>query len=336
MPALADVLARLFALYLHVLERTGGAARLEALSLPFATGSRPLAALLAGTTAVLLLHAALASGGDVRVRSFRAAALLAAGALLLASLRILPGPDGPALGGAAILAVVLSSIAHRALSSLRRDGVASMLLGRAQLGLEVVGLSLSGVALALLLSGHELPARLAFWSLFLLRLSIADLIDPSRLAAGTGLTGSATRDVRTAMGRGRRAPSLGRRLRRAATGAAKGALVVLWLALPVAAALARGEVAAETWREEALLLRWYPPAALALTALLLLGQAARALRARRLLEAARGAAVGLGTVAWLYLAFHDPLFAAQQRALPGLVLAETVAGFLLGAAARGR
>jgi hypothetical protein len=138
------------------------------------------------------------------------------------------------------------------------------------------------------------------------------------------------------MGRGRRAPSPGRRLRRAATGAAKGALVVLWLALPVAAALARGEVAAGTWREEALLLRWYPPAALALTALLLLGQAARALRGRRLLEAARGAAVGLGTVAWLYLAFHDPLFAAQQRALPGLVLAETVAGFLLGAAARGR
>jgi hypothetical protein len=335
-PAVADVLARLFGLYLHVLDRTGGAALLEVLSLPLATGSRPLAALLAGTTAVLLLHAALASGGDVRVRSFRAAALLAAGTLPLASLRLLPGRYGPALGGAAILAVVLSSIAHRALSPLRREGVASMLLVRARLGFEGLGLSLSGVALAFLLSGHELPARLAFWSLFLLRLSIADLIDPSRLAAGTGLTGSATRDVRTAMGRGRRAPSLGRRLRRAATGAAKGTLVVLWLALPVAAALARGEVAAGTWREEALLLRWYPPAALALTALLLLGQAARAIRGRLLLEAARGAAVGLGTAAWLYLAFHDPLFAAQQRALPGLVLAETVAGFLLGAAARGR
>ena len=95
-------------------------------------------------------------------------------------------------------------------------------------------------------------------------------------------------------------------------------------------------MAAGTWPPEALHLRWYPPAALALTALLLVGQAARAIGERRLLDAARGAAVGLGTAAWLVLAFRDPAFAAQQHALPGLVLAETVAGFLFGAAARGR
>ena len=36
------------------------------------------------------------------------------------------------------------------------------------------------------------------------------------------------------------------------------------------------------------------------------------------------------------LAFRDPAFEAYRHALPGLVLAETVAGFLFGAAARGR
>ena len=116
---------------------------------------------------------------------------------------------------------------------------------------------------------------------------------------------------------------------------AKAALLVLWLSLPLAAALAPGEVAAGAWPREALLLRAYAPAALALTALLLLAQAGRSLRDRRLLDAARGAVVGLGTAAWLLLAFRDPSFDAYRRALPGLVLAETAAGFLLGAAARG-
>jgi hypothetical protein len=270
------------------------------------------------------------------VRAFRVASLLAAASLVLAALRILPGPRGPALGGAAVLLVALASAAHRALSALRREGAASRLVSRARLLLEALGLSLSGVALALLLSGRELPARLAFWSLFLLRLSIADLIDPSRLAAGTGLTRSAARDVRTAMGKGGRTPRPARRLRRAASGAGKLALLALWLALPLAAALAPGEVSAGSWPPEALQLRWYPPAALALTAFFLLAQAARATRDRRLLDAARGTAVGLGTAAWLYLAFRDPAFAAYRSALPGLLLAETVAGFLLGAAARGR
>ena len=269
------------------------------------------------------------------MRAFRAATLLSAGALLLSALRLVPSRSEE-LGGAALLLVALASVTHRALSSARREGTAARLLSRARLLLEGIGLSLSGLSLVLLLSGRALPVRLAFWSLFLLRLSIADLIDPSRLAAGTGLTRSAARDVKAAIGKGRRPPRAGRRLRRAATGALKAGLLLLWLALPLAAALARGEVAAGAWPQEALHLRWYPTAALALTALLLLGQAVRAARDRRLLDAARGAAVGLGTGAWLWLAFRDPAFEACRHALPGLVLAETLAGFLLGAASRGR
>ena len=336
MPTFAGLLTRLFELCVHVLERSGAAAGLAALPLPVAPDARPLAALLGVSTIVLLLYAALASGADTRVRAFRAASLLAAATLPLSALRLLPGPRGPVLGGAAIVVVVLASASHRALSPLRRDGTASRLLGRTRLLLEGIGLSISGVSLALLLSGRELPVRLAFWSLFLLRLSIADLLDPSRLAAGTGLTRSAARDVRTAMGRAGRPPRAARRLRRAACGAAKLALLGLWCALPRAAGLGPGEVAAGAWPPWALHLRWYPPAALALTALLLLGQAARAAGERRLLDAARGAAVGLGTAAWLFLAFRDPGFGAYRQALPGILLAETVAGFLLGAAARGR
>ena len=336
MPVAADLLARVFALYVHVFERTGAAARLAALPVPITADARPLAALVAVATAALLLCAALASGGDTLVRSFRAAVLLSACSLPLAALRLVPGPGGPALGGAAIVLVVLASVAHRALSSRRAEGTASRIVSRVRLLFEGFGLALSGVSLALVLSGRVLPARLAFWSLFLLRLSIADLIDPSRLAAGTGLTRSAARDVKSAMGRSSRPPRPARRLRRALSGALKVALLALWLALPLAAALARGEVAAGAWPPEALHLRWYPPAALALTALLLLGQSLRAFGDRRLLEAARGAAVGLGTAAWLFLVFRDPAFEAQRHALPGLVLAETVAGFLFGAAARGR
>lgn len=336
MPAAGALLTRLFGLYAHVLETTGGAARLAALPLPVAPASRPLAALLAAAGAVLLLHAALASGPDVGVRAFRAAALLGAAALPLAALRLAGTPSAPLLGGAALLAAVLSSVAHRALAPTRREGTASLLLSRVRLLLEALGLGLGGTTIGLLLAGRAVPLRLAFWSLFLLRLSIADLIDPSRLAAGTGLTRSTARDVKAALGRGRRPPRPARRLRRAATGLGKALLLALWLALPLAAALAPGEVRSGAWPREALLLRGYPPAALALTALLLLGQALRAARDRRLLQAGRGAVVGLGTAAWLFLAFRDPAFEAYRHALPGLVLAETVAAFVLGAASRGR
>jgi len=335
-PAAGALLDRLFGLYAHVLGTTGGAARLAALPLPVAPASRPLAALLAAVGAVLLLHAALASGPDVRVRAFRAATLLGAAALPLAALRLAGTPAAPRLGGAALLAAVLSSVAHRALAPARREGTASILLSRTRLLLEAIGLGLGGTAVGLLLAGRAVPLRVAFWSLFLLRLSIADLIDPSRLAAGTGLTRSTARDVKAALGKGRRPARPARRLRRAATGLGKALLLALWLALPLAAALAPGEVRAGAWPREALLLRAYAPVALALTALLLLAQAARAARDRRLLEAARGAAVGLGTAAWLLLALRDPAFEAYRHALPGLVLAETVAGFVLGAASRGR
>lgn len=336
MPPGADLLARLFGLWVHLLEKTGGSARLAALPLPLAPATRPLAALLAGATAVLLLYSALASGRDALVRSFRASTLLSALALPLAALRLVPAARGPALGGAALVLVALASMAHRALSGRRAEGAASRLVARARLAVEGIGLALSGFSAALLLAGRALPLRLAFWSLFLLRLSIADLIDPSRLAAGTGLSRSAARDVKSALGRTRRPPGPAGRFRRGATGALKGLLVLLWLALPLAAALAPGEVASGAWPRAALHLRWYPPLALALTTVLLLGQAGRALKGRRLLDAARGAAVGLGTAAWLALAFRDPAFAAWRNALPGLVLAEAVAGFLLGAASRGR
>lgn len=336
MPDAGGLLDRLWALYAHVLAATGGASRLAALPFPLAAADRPLAALLAAATAILLLHAALASGPDVRVRAFRAGTLLAALALPLAALRLAGGPRAPALGGAALLAVALSTLLHRALAPARREGAASFFVARARLAVEALGLALGAVAVALLLAGRAVPLRLAFWSLFLLRLSIADLIDPSRLASGTGLTRSATRDVKAALGKGRRPPRAASRLRRAATGLAKLAVLLLWLALPLVAALAPGEVRSGAWPEGALLLRWYPPAALALTAALLLGQALRAARDRKLLEALRGAAVGAGTAAWLLLAFRDPAVEAYRQALPGLVLAETVAGFLLGAASRGR
>ena len=336
MARLAPALEGLFALFLHVLDRTGALARLGAFRLPVDPADRPLAALLAATSAVLLLHAALASGRDLRVRAFRAGALIGALALPLAALRLAGTARAPALGGAALVLAALSSVAHRVLSELRSEGTASLLLRRARLVLQAGGLALLGAALALLATDRSVPVRLAFWSLFLLRLSIADLIDPSRLASGTGLTQSAARDVRAALGKGSRPPRPARRLRRAATGTLKAALLALWLALPLAAALARGEVAAGAWPVEALHLRWYPAAALALTALLLLAQAGRALRDRRLLEAARGAAVGAGTATWLWLAFRDPAFEAYANALPGLVLAETLAGFLLGAVGRRR
>lgn len=336
MPDGADVLSRAFALLEHVLERTGAAARLAALPLPLAPGAHTLAALLGASALVLLLHAALASGRDIAVRAFRTAALLAACVLPLAALRLVPAGRGPVLGGAALLLVAASSLAHRALSGRRAEGVASRLLARLRLLLEAAGLALSGLALGLLLGGRPLPVSLAFWALFLLRLSIADLIDPSRLASGTGLTRSATRDARSALGKGRRPPRPATRLRRGAAAGAKAAVLVLWLALPLAAALAPGEVAGGAWPREALLLRAYPPAALALTALLLLVQSRRSLGDGRLLDAARAAAVGLGTAAWLLLAFRDPVFDAYRRALPGLVLAETAVGFLFGAASRGR
>jgi hypothetical protein len=94
--------------------------------------------------------------------------------------------------------------------------------------------------------------------------------------------------------------------------------------------VARGE-----WPPRAIVLTLYPAAALALTALLLLVEAARDL-VKAPVEAARGAIVGLATVLWLVFAYGDPAFVEYRHALPGLYLFETAFGFLLGAASRGR
>ena len=176
---------------------------------------------------------------------------------------------------------------------------------------------------------------MAFWALFLLRLSVSDLLDPSRLAGETGLKKSAARDLRSAASPGRKGRSAGSRLKRGANGIAKGGLLLLWIALPLLAALAPGEVAAGTWPVGALCLRLYPSAALLLTALLLVAGGTREL-ARRPWEGARGIAAGAGTALWVAAVHLEPSFAAYRRSLAGLYLAETVAGFLLGTVSRGK
>jgi hypothetical protein len=54
------------------------------------------------------------------------------------------------------------------------------------------------------------------------------------------------------------------------------------------------------------------------------------------LEAARGAIVGAGTLLWLWLVFSRLTVGETVAILPGLYAAETLAGFLFGAASRGR
>ena len=75
--------------------------------------------------------------------------------------------------------------------------------------------------------------------------------------------------------------------------------------------------------------------ALTVTGLLLLRDALRRL-GRDPLDAARGALVGVATFVWLWLCLGAPSFEASMRVLPGLYAAETLAGFLFGAASRRR
>jgi len=288
---------------------------------------RAFVLLTAAASAVLLLWAALAAGSDHRVRTFRAVTLLGGATLPLAAIRAVATPYRAPLGGAALLAVAVTGVLHRALAGRRRTGPAERAIRTLRLVLEGAGLALLAAVVVLLLRDLPVPVRLAFWSLFLLRLSIADLLDPSRLAGRTGLTQSAARDFRAGARPSRRpVPS---RLARVTRGLAKSALYVLWLALPLAAALAPGEVAAGSWPREALALRFYPPAALGLTALLLVGQGSARL-ARRPGDAFRGLLAGLGTGLYLTALFALPSFAAYRASLGGLYLAETVTGFLLG------
>ncbi|MGA7991953.1 MAG: hypothetical protein WCC53_11010, partial [Thermoanaerobaculia bacterium] len=198
--------------------------------------------------------------------------------------------------------------------------------------LEAAGIALClATAIAFFGEGRVLGAT-ALWGLLCLRLSIADLLDPSRLSRETGLAASAAKDLRAAR-RGRtRAARRGARL---LSGLLKLALAVLWVFLPLLAAVAPGEVARGEWPRPALLLAHYPAAALLLTGILLLVGAMRRLVSSPL-EAARGAIVGAGTLLWLWLVFGLTTAGTAAALLPGLYAAETLAGFLFGAAARGR
>lgn len=336
MGALLTALSGVFALYLHVLDRSGGAARLAALALPVPSGARPFWAVVAVAAAVLLLYGALSVGTDARLLTFRALCLLAGGIAPLLAARVGEGAH-PALGGGLLALLLLAGLLHRALAPLRRTGAAERGILWVRGGCEAAGLALLALSGALLALERPVPLRLAFWALFLLRLSIADLVDPSALASELGLTGSATKDLKAAVGatKGRRAPPPSRRLVRAFKGLGKTALLLLWLALPLAASLAPGEVAAGSWPDEALALHLYPPLALGLTALVLLVRGLRDLR-RQPVAAVRALVAGAGTGLYLLAVYRDPSFAAYRASLAGLVLAETVFAFLLGAASRAR
>lgn len=328
------LLERLWALHLLVLEGSGAAARLASLPLAAAPAARPFWATLLGAALLLLLHAALAAGRDVRVRAFRAGALLLAMALPMGGARV-PASGRAAYGAAVLLVVAASGMAHAALSSRRRPGLASRTVDRARLALESAGLVLFLWAALTLARSEPVPVRLAFWALFLLRLSVADLLRPSMLVFESGLPGSAVSDLKRAAGAGkrRRSPPVTARLSRVTTGIAKGALAIVWLALPFLATLARPLVSRGAWPREALLLEAYPPLALGGSAALLLLRSARLLPSSPL-RGVRGGLVALASLLYLLFAYRDPAFAAYRTHLPGILLVEALAGLLLGTAAR--
>jgi hypothetical protein len=328
---MVHLLSRLFDLAALVLDRTGASARLA--TFPLFPAALPLEAraawsLAAIAVAVLLLYAALAAGPARGVRAFRVVTLLAACLLPLLAARLVPEGYARPFGGGVLAALLVAGFVNRALAARRRYGTAARLIEGVRWALEMAGLALAAAAAVLYFREGRLSALTAFWALFLLRLSIADLLDPSRLTRETGLAKSATRDLKAAS-RGRRP------VRRGLQGAAKILLVALWLALPLLAALAPGEVARGEWPRRTLVLALYPLAALGVTGLLLLRDAARLL-ARDPFDAVRGAIVGAGTLLWLWLCLGEPSIEASMRVLPGLYVAETMAGFLFGAASRGR
>jgi hypothetical protein len=235
----------------------------------------------------------------------------------------LAGGAHPEVVGGSLLMTVLCALVHAALRERRRPGAAAAGIAAVKIGLETFGLGLMVIAAALLAAGRPVPLKLAFWSLFLVRLSIAELVVPSRLAARSGLKRSALVDVRSGLRRWRP--------RRAARGALKMLLMAVWIALPLLSALARGEVERKEWPRAAIVLTAYPPLALALSSIYLLGRTPRLLRRARL-EALRSLLAGLATGVYLALVFASPDFAGYRRSLAGIVVLETVAGFLFGAA----
>jgi hypothetical protein len=329
------LLARAFDFVLLVLDRTGAGARLAAL--PLFPAAMPLASRLAWAlalagAAVLLFYSSLAAGEDRRVRAFRVVTLLAACLLPLLAARLVPAGLARPFGGAVLAGTFAAGLVHRALSRLRRESAASRLLKGARWLLELAGIALCLAAAAVYVRGGSASPLTVFGGLLCLRLSIADLLDPSRLARETGLTASAAKDLKAAKSGRARPAHRGRRL---VTGLVKLALAVLWVFLPLLAAVAPGEVARGEWPPAARLLALYPAAALFITGLLLLAGALRHLVSAPV-EAARGAIVGAGTLLWLWLVLGRTSAGATFAVLPGLYAAETLAGFLFGAAARGR
>lgn len=330
-----SLLARAFDFVLLVLDRTGGAARLA--SLPLFPAAMPLApraawALALAGTAILLLYASLAAGPDRGVAAFRVVTLLAAFLLPLLAARLVPAGHARPFGGAVLAGTFAAGLVHRALARRRRESAASRLLEGTRWLLEAAGIALLfAAAVAYFREGRVLgPA--ALWGLLCLRLSIADLLDPSRLAKETGLTASAAKDLKTAR-RGKTAPL--RRGTRLLSGLLKLSLAVVWVFLPLLAAVAPGEVARGEWPPPARVLLLYPAGALFLTGVLLLVGAMKRLVSNPF-EAARGAIVGAGTLLWLWLVFDRATVGQTVAVLPGIYAAETLAGFLFGAAARGR
>jgi hypothetical protein len=334
-PPVPALLARAFDFVLLVLDRTGVGARLAAL--PLFPAAMPLApraawALALLGAAVLLFYSSLAAGGDRRVAAFRVVTLLTACLLPLLAARLVPAGFARPFGGAVLAGTFAAGLVHRALARARRESAASRFLERLRWLLEAAGIALLCVAAVLTAREGRAPAFAIFGGLLCLRLSIADLLDPSRLAKETGLAASASKDLKAAR-RGTTPPV--RRGTRLLSGLLKLALAVVWVFLPLVAAVAPGEVARGEWPPSARLLALYPAGALFLTGILLLTGAARRL-ASNPFEAARGAIVGAGTLLWLWLVFGRVSVGEAAQILPGLYAAETLAGFLFGAAARGR
>ena len=332
---MSALLARAFDFVLLVLDRTGAAARLAALplfpaALPLASRAAWALALLGA--AVLLLYSSLAAGPDRRVAAFRVVTLLTACLLPLLAARLIPAGEARPFGGAVLTGTFAAGLVHRALARRRKESAASRLLEGARWLLEIAGILLLVAAALVFLGEGRVLGPAALWGLLCLRLSIADLLDPSRLARETGLTASATQDLKAA--RRVRTPA-GRRGARLLSGLLKVSLAVVWVFLPLLAAVAPGEVARGEWPAAARALVAYPAAALFLTGILLLLGAMRRL-ASNPFEAARGAIVGAGTLLWLWLVLDRASLGETVAVLPGLYAAETLAGFLFGAASRGR
>ena len=235
---MADLLARTFDFALLVLDRTGVAARLAAFPLfpaGFALAARVTWLLTVLGGAVLLFYSSLAAGPDRLVRAFRVGTLLTGCLLPLLAARLVPAGRGPELGGGILALVFFAGLVHRSLARRRRESVASRFLEFVRWALEVFGILLLGAAAVAWFRDGRVLSAAALWGLLCLRLSIADLLDPSRLARETGLTASATRDLRAAR-RPKARPA--RRGARLASGLLKLLLLALWVLLPLLAAVA--------------------------------------------------------------------------------------------------